>query len=114
MIRLPPRSTLFPYTTLFRSKERSRLSPGRDLATWRERGPRYLMTVPRLSLVKGVTSLPATKSTRRISPRGGDRKLHGTARCRCGAGGGSGRAGDRGPRPREAVSGHYGRRRHRL
>src|SRR5256885_12560821 len=36
MIRRPPRSTLFPYTTLFRSKrfyrlERSRRSPGNGL-----------------------------------------------------------------------------------
>src|SRR3712207_7194834 len=27
MIRRPPRSTLFPYTTLFRSRDRSGLSP---------------------------------------------------------------------------------------
>src|SRR6266849_984748 len=27
MIRRPPRSTLFPYTTLFRSRRRARLSP---------------------------------------------------------------------------------------
>src|SRR5690349_23859944 len=33
MIRRPPRSTLFPYTTLFRSigKVRARLSPGDEL-----------------------------------------------------------------------------------
>src|SRR2546426_5622920 len=29
MIRRPPRSTLFPYTTLFRSEERVRPHPGR-------------------------------------------------------------------------------------
>src|SRR5260370_31992796 len=29
MIRRPPRSTLFPYTTLFRSPDRLRASPGR-------------------------------------------------------------------------------------
>src|SRR2546422_5698081 len=29
MIRRPPRSTLFPYTTLFRSQERRRRRPGR-------------------------------------------------------------------------------------
>src|SRR6266511_4692096 len=34
MIRRPPRSTLFPYTTLFRSPRRpSRRSPGRVLPT---------------------------------------------------------------------------------
>src|SRR3712207_9532140 len=39
MIRRPPRSTLFPYTTLFRSKrnrqaERVRLPVGNEGATW--------------------------------------------------------------------------------
>src|SRR5438309_8476153 len=29
MIRRPPRSTLFPYTTLFRSARRAKTSPGR-------------------------------------------------------------------------------------
>src|SRR2546421_6016597 len=32
MIRRPPRSTLFPYTTLFRSQRRRRLQARRDLA----------------------------------------------------------------------------------
>src|SRR2546422_8007596 len=32
MIRRPPRSTLFPYTTLFRSKPRRRLTVGDDSA----------------------------------------------------------------------------------
>src|SRR2546429_9460379 len=31
MIRRPPRSTLFPYTTLFRSRELARIGAGRDL-----------------------------------------------------------------------------------
>src|SRR3712207_7123981 len=31
MIRRPPRSTLFPYTTLFRSERRTRLEGGRRL-----------------------------------------------------------------------------------
>src|SRR5947208_12662634 len=30
MIRRPPRSTLFPYTTLFRSERRDRQGPGRQ------------------------------------------------------------------------------------
>src|SRR5215813_14708695 len=33
MIRRPPRSTLFPYTTLFRSSRRARLARGRGPAT---------------------------------------------------------------------------------
>src|SRR2546422_5267105 len=36
MIRRPPRSTLFPYTTLFRSRLRGRLTEG--LTPWRRRG----------------------------------------------------------------------------
>src|SRR2546430_5738268 len=39
MIRRPPRSTLFPYTTLFRSLESSRLDLDRERpAGFRERG----------------------------------------------------------------------------
>src|SRR2546430_13690363 len=33
MIRRPPRSTLFPYTTLFRSSERVHLTPPMNVAT---------------------------------------------------------------------------------
>src|SRR3712207_8703071 len=50
MIRRPPRSTLFPYTTLFRSRRHRRRRvgrpvPSRDQAAWRPapaapRGPR--------------------------------------------------------------------------
>src|SRR2546430_15205156 len=38
MIRRPPRSTLFPYTTLFRSPARCR--PARRSATWSHRADR--------------------------------------------------------------------------
>src|SRR2546430_10255428 len=38
MIRRPPRSTLFPYTTLFRSDDRERLSPRRALKHQSESG----------------------------------------------------------------------------
>src|SRR5437016_11790455 len=38
MIRRPPRSTLFPYTTLFRSQLRHRLAP----AGWRRRSRRNI------------------------------------------------------------------------
>src|SRR5215204_6929686 len=46
MIRLPPRSTLFPYTTLFRPRrlaralDQLRAGPGRDRGRRRPRGPR--------------------------------------------------------------------------
>src|SRR3712207_7349956 len=56
MIRRPPRSTLFPYTTLFRSARRCRLGddgagradagPARDLARQVERLDRRLALVP--------------------------------------------------------------------
>src|SRR5260221_4506126 len=37
MIRRPPRSTLFPYTTLFRSLQSSRRRHTRSLCDWRDR-----------------------------------------------------------------------------
>src|SRR5438046_3734982 len=37
MIRLPPRSTLFPYTTLFRSKSDRRPPRGRSYGPWDSR-----------------------------------------------------------------------------
>src|SRR5256885_4285094 len=41
MIRRPPRSTLFPYTTLFRSWSRTEWSPAPSFgALWAERSPR--------------------------------------------------------------------------
>src|SRR3712207_8667321 len=40
MIRRPPRSTLFPYTTLFRSADRGQLRPGKARATGIRRGAR--------------------------------------------------------------------------
>src|SRR2546422_7883675 len=39
MIRRPPRSTLFPYTTLFRSAEQQRVVPGLALDGERHRAP---------------------------------------------------------------------------
>src|SRR5256884_8837423 len=48
MIRRPPRSTLFPYTTLFRSKSRTRPSSTRVLL--RARAKVYLVEEPRRAL----------------------------------------------------------------
>src|SRR3712207_7661304 len=48
MIRRPPRSTLFPYTTLFRSSPCPRTSRGRAPAPWRRR------TRPPLRLASGT------------------------------------------------------------
>src|SRR2546427_11035545 len=50
MIRRPPRSTLFPYTTLFRSSEAALTSCIRDLRRALEdssHAPRYIQTVHR-------------------------------------------------------------------
>src|SRR5258707_14743057 len=58
MIRRPPRSTLFPYTTLFRS-----LMAGRRRAA-RERGksdPIDALAVARAALAEGVETLPVAQ-----------------------------------------------------
>src|SRR2546430_11178899 len=49
MIRRPPRSTLFPYTTLFRSDQRKQKGPGKCMSPGRVDCPLF---VP-LSLLKG-------------------------------------------------------------
>src|SRR3712207_7368069 len=55
MIRRPPRSTLFPYTTLFRSRPRrrrwSRVPPGEDEGV---PAPRHVRAVPGVVQVHGV------------------------------------------------------------
>src|SRR5256885_8561533 len=57
MIRRPPRSTLFPYTTLFRSSRRERL--GRVSQCLRQRGTDLLRR-----LWEGLRAIPDRKSTR--------------------------------------------------
>src|SRR2546426_7603615 len=57
MIRRPPRSTLFPYTTLFRSTDR------------RSRSPRCTAAASSLRPIPSVTSDP-----RRATASSGDRK----------------------------------------
>src|SRR3712207_7252998 len=59
MIRRPPRSTLFPYTTLFRSRERDgSVDVGRDRAAdLRGRlAVRALLDVDRLLMASGLTA----------------------------------------------------------
>src|SRR5258707_9842117 len=59
MIRRPPRSTLFPYTTLFRSQRRSGL-------TWNER-PVYGSAVSRVEVVaRSFPGQPLTAGVGRI------------------------------------------------
>src|SRR2546430_11406163 len=64
MIRRPPRSTLFPYTTLFRSRKRPALQyelVGAQTHGSFESGPRQLQALVRHSAVR---SHPDRKSTR--------------------------------------------------
>src|SRR5258705_9929027 len=62
MIRRPPRSTLFPYTTLFRSQSRRRVA----LRRWREKRP------PRARRRAGVGGprAGATRQRRALRRRG--------------------------------------------
>src|SRR3712207_8338696 len=62
MIRRPPRSTLFPYTTLFRSRAQA------DIVAWlREEGP------PRLHRVAGTFPLAETAAAHAAVEAGGQR-----------------------------------------
>src|SRR2546427_7871735 len=51
MIRRPPRSTLFPYTTLFRSREAAHGEGGGD-ARHRPAEPAHLPDLPRVGLLE--------------------------------------------------------------
>src|SRR5258705_6180030 len=70
MIRRPPRSTLFPYTTLFRSLHSLRLKGLRPIITHPERNailrrqPERLATWARLGCYVQVTAGSDRKSTR--------------------------------------------------
>src|SRR3712207_8601999 len=56
MIRRPPRSTLFPYTTLFRSERAERRSFLRETAD----GVRYVWSEPRIRLVIVLSTVIST------------------------------------------------------
>src|SRR2546427_5567049 len=58
MIRRPPRSTLFPYTTLFRSRARAR--PQRDYRALRQSGLDEV-AAPDLGLAHGVARADAAR-----------------------------------------------------
>src|SRR2546422_10922054 len=72
MIRRPPRSTLFPYTTLFRSKTAASLRPCRS--TWEELviGVLRHWSIPALRVALGLVFIWYTdrKSTRLNSSHG--------------------------------------------
>src|SRR2546430_4935085 len=68
MIRRPPRSTLFPYTTLFRSYEAERSLDGLE-GEGRTDHPAPERAVELVRLVERRNALP-----RHVGVRGGDRK----------------------------------------
>src|SRR2546422_4755736 len=64
MIRRPPRSTLFPYTTLFRSI--SKMPPKAHRPSWRNRADDRLV----ITQTEGCDPQPDRKSTRLNSSHG--------------------------------------------
>src|SRR5256885_11986597 len=67
MIRRPPRSTLFPYTTLFRSREKDRLLRANDRRGWFKEHQRFFGDfVAEFSGMGGIVAANAEdrKSTR--------------------------------------------------
>src|SRR2546427_9308609 len=69
MIRRPPRSTLFPYTTLFRSQRgvsrisRSRRSAGSDSQSH----PRWPLATDALCLPPRIVALPQDRKSTRLN-----------------------------------------------
>src|SRR3712207_7959765 len=62
MIRRPPRSTLFPYTTLFRSRKRHRGAAGKQTPPWR--GPRGRRSGKKKKSAVTLSEFVDRKSTR--------------------------------------------------
>src|SRR3712207_7828955 len=69
MIRRPPRSTLFPYTTLFRSDGKGR---GRKPKSIKE--VPLLLTCPALAPVPGITAEQRAKNLWLLTPPSGERR----------------------------------------
>src|SRR3712207_8852137 len=69
MIRRPPRSTLFPYTTLFRSHARASLSIGEVLGQLRQEFPDITISKIRFLEAEGLIHPERTPSGyRKFSP----------------------------------------------
>src|SRR5688572_32238947 len=64
MIRPPPRSTLFPYTTLFRSEDREILSQVKDLT--------HIITINKSDLGQSPVDLNGNSNFLRISAKTGE------------------------------------------
>src|SRR3712207_7794487 len=69
MIRRPPRSTLFPYTTLFRSHEEARPAPEAAV-----QGASFLKAAHKLT----ASTRPFAWPPRPAAKAGGGRRRHGT------------------------------------
>src|SRR3712207_8215865 len=69
MIRRPPRSTLFPYTTLFRSRRPAGLSavlgPGGASELGLSHGPATLLSLPWLGDLRPADGSPAASEDRK-------------------------------------------------
>src|SRR3712207_7070304 len=74
MIRRPPRSTLFPYTTLFRSRPSRPARPGGVGATWCHRGVAAQRGVEGAPVYRLVQGGPAPVARPRLDPTQQDRK----------------------------------------
>src|SRR3712207_6858240 len=71
MIRRPPRSTLFPYTTLFRSTKNSSVEPTRGWAStwWRVPGRRRARKPPSGSLFRTASASRSEEHTSELQSR---------------------------------------------
>src|SRR3989475_10535568 len=77
MIRRPPRSTLFPYTTLFRSKARGFGDPKEDRigSAAQNRPPRCYRGTRHISRLRFVARPPAGNPSSQLSRGGGSRRV---------------------------------------
>src|SRR3712207_8962193 len=69
MIRRPPRSTLFPYTTLFRSQGSARRSVSPDRAGWLWDTPGQVLKVKRLEPIASRDRAPSALLSRSWADR---------------------------------------------
>src|SRR2546430_13017517 len=72
MIRRPPRSTLFPYTTLFRS--RATFAANQDVLTFTLSGLSKISGLPQMKVAWAVTSGPAEHVANALARLEVDRK----------------------------------------
>src|SRR3712207_8648604 len=75
MIRRPPRSTLFPYTTLFRSDQKQHLEMTRDIAMkFNQQYEVDFFKLPEPLILDKVAVVPGTDGQKMSKSYGKDRK----------------------------------------